>query len=427
MKHVGKLIAQILLTFAASLSLFSVGPAIAQQQSAKQIFDQAVQSVFQIRVIDIASGDKYSIGSGFTISDQGHIATNFHVIASFVHEPEKYRLEYIAADKSDGSLELLAVDVVHDLAIVKAASVSSAAFVLNDAELPKGERLYAMGNPHDLGMTIIEGNFNGQVEKSRYRKILFSGSLNAGMSGGPTFNAAGEVVGINVSKGGEQISFLVPSAHLIALHNSLLAGEANTDFQHTIQQDLLEDQQHFYAAMSSASLEYKLLESIQVPTGLHPSLNCWGHSEDDEDKKYTAVHHHCKSEDRIFIKSRLNLGRFLYDVEFIETDAFNRFQFYNLLESRYEHARFGNSGDKDDYHPLNCHDGIVKLASGTWKISSCFREFAKYPELYDSSMIAISTDYPSKAALIRVSMSGISLDNALAVFKRLTQELAWKP
>ena len=51
--------------------------------------------------------------------------------------------------------------------------------------LPKGERLYSMGNPLDLGFTIVEGTYNGPVERSYNERIHFSGAINPGMSGGP--------------------------------------------------------------------------------------------------------------------------------------------------------------------------------------------------------------------------------------------------
>ena len=51
--------------------------------------------------------------------------------------------------------------------------------------LPKGERIYAMGNPLDLGFTIVEGTYNGLVDKSYDERIHFSGAINPGMSGGP--------------------------------------------------------------------------------------------------------------------------------------------------------------------------------------------------------------------------------------------------
>ena len=111
----------------------------------------------------------------------------------------------------------MAIDVANDLALVRVDHHDQPFFEFDEravhGELPKGERLYSMGNPLDLGFTIVEGTYNGLVDRSYNERVHFSGALNPGMSGGPTVTAEGLVVGINVAKrmGGELVSFLVPA------------------------------------------------------------------------------------------------------------------------------------------------------------------------------------------------------------------------
>jgi serine protease Do len=93
--------------------------------------------------------------------------------------------------------------LVHDLAIVKSEEIHGSFFALNETPLKKGSRIFSLGNPLDLGMTIIEGTYSGDIEGSLYDKIHFSGSLNPGMSGGPTIDAKGACIGINVSTAGK--------------------------------------------------------------------------------------------------------------------------------------------------------------------------------------------------------------------------------
>ena len=406
------------------LTLCQPGSAVAQA-TARSLFEDTQALVSQIRVIDIASGDKYSIGSGFTISPQGHVATNFHVVSSYVHEPEKYRLEVISSDGSVGDINLLAIDVIHDLAIVDPGQVVTQHLALAESQLSKGDRIYSMGNPHDLGMTIIEGTFNGLVENSRYRKILFSGSLNSGMSGGPALNEAGEVIGVNVSKGAEQISFLVPVEHLSALLADAIHTSDSGDFDEEIHQALLTDQQNFYQTLLDVPLVDKSIGKLIIPEKLVESLRCWGHTADEEDIKYEAVHQHCKSEDQIFINGSLYVGDFNYDVEMVSTQALNRFQFYNLLEERFDHHYFYNANDQDDVTNFGCHSGVVAMASGSWKVSTCLRAYKRYADLHDASMIMVSVDYPDNAAIVKVGATGISLDNAFAVMRRIMVAIKW--
>ena len=58
------------------------------------------------------------------------------------------------------------------------------------ATLLKGDRVLAMGHPRDLGLSIVEGTYNGQVEHVLTPRLHFTGPLNPGMSGGPAVTPA---------------------------------------------------------------------------------------------------------------------------------------------------------------------------------------------------------------------------------------------
>ena len=79
------------------------------------LYDQ----VYQIRVASPKAGSKSAIGSGFQVSADGLIATNYHVISGYVQSPDKNRIEYRSQDGGTGALRLLDFDVVNDLAILK--------------------------------------------------------------------------------------------------------------------------------------------------------------------------------------------------------------------------------------------------------------------------------------------------------------------
>src|SRR5205807_1245578 len=103
----------------------------------------------------------------------------------------------------------------NDLALVRLDRADRPFFAFDvrtaEADLPRGERLYSLGHPLGIGFTIVEGTYNGPVERSYSPRIHFTGALNPGMSGGPAVDGDGRVVGVNVSKqfGGDLVSFLV--------------------------------------------------------------------------------------------------------------------------------------------------------------------------------------------------------------------------
>jgi S1-C subfamily serine protease len=89
-----------------ALSLFSPADTApyGRTSTANELFTSSHQCVFQIRVIDNSSGKKSAIGSGFSISGDGLLATNYHVVANAITKPNRYRLEYVAFDGKTGSI-----------------------------------------------------------------------------------------------------------------------------------------------------------------------------------------------------------------------------------------------------------------------------------------------------------------------------------
>ncbi len=395
--------------------------------NATDLFERLKQSVYQVRVIDIASGDKFSIGSGFLISTKGFVGTNFHVVSSYVHEPKKYRLELVVDSGEVFPVQLKAIDVVHDLAIIQFDQVSNEdvplSLVSND--MSKGDRVYSMGNPQDLGMLIIEGTYSGLIQISRYQKILFSGSLNPGMSGGPALNAAGEVVGVNVSKGGEQISFLVPVKYLIPLLDQASNQQEEVNFTAEIGQSLFDDQNAFYQTIFSKPFPVEAFTELMLPGKLSESLKCWGYTEDEKEWKHKEVHQHCRTEDEIYIDSDLYVGSFFYDYEWITSEQLNSLQFYNLLQENFEHRFFRNAYRKEDISGFECHSDFLTLVGHSWKASSCFRAYKKYSHLYDLQFVMISVDEKDKAILIKLGATGISRDNATRLLKNMLESVSW--
>lgn len=413
------------------LLFFVALPATAQlgratpETVAQSLFGDLKRMVFQVRVIDNGSGDQYGLGSGFQVSADGFVATNYHVVSAYVDEPEKYRLEILSASGAKLPVSLRAIDVIHDLALLHAEGLDEQFLEFAGSAMSKGERIYSIGNPLDLGMTIIEGTYNGLVKRSRYQKILFSGSLNSGMSGGPAVRSDGRVIGINVSKGGEQISFLVPVARLRDLLADGTQESGAKDFHAQIREDLLADQQAFSDALLAAPFASKQLGELTIPVDLHEALRCWGHSDSEEEDKYEAVHQHCRSEDNIFIAGDLTVGSFHYDAEWVSSDELNRFQFYSFLQSRYLPSTLNGSGLKKHVSEYRCHTDFVELQGATWKATSCYRAYREFTGLFDALLLMAMVEESHSGAIIKMAASGFARDNVQVLFRAIMESVEW--
>jgi len=167
-------------------------------------------------------------GSGFVIDREGHILTNYHVIAEArqvevtLHDRKKYKATIVGIDKS------------HDLAIVQIKAPNLQPMVLGDSSnLLVGQKVYAIGNPFGLAGTLTRGIVSSIREVQEPdgleidEAIQTDAAINPGNSGGPLLNYHGEVIGINTliaSNSGQSagIGFAIPINTAKAVINDLV-------------------------------------------------------------------------------------------------------------------------------------------------------------------------------------------------------------
>jgi S1-C subfamily serine protease len=167
-------------------------------------------------------------GSGFVIDKEGHILTNYHVIADArqvevtMHNRKKYKATVVGTDPS------------HDLAVIQIKAPELVPSVLGDSRnLQVGQKVYAIGNPFGLAGTMTRGIVssirpvrepNGAMIDEA---IQTDAAINPGNSGGPLMNGHGEVIGINTmilsnSNQSAGIGFAIPINTAKAVLNDLM-------------------------------------------------------------------------------------------------------------------------------------------------------------------------------------------------------------
>ena len=414
------------------LAVLLVGAAgYARANDAQELFAEARASIYQVRVMEEGSGEKAAIGSGFQVRADGLIATNFHVVSPAVHEPDKYQLEYAADDGATGALEIVGFDVVHDLALVRHSAGLDAHLPLADAELENGEALFAVGNPLDLGQSIVPGSYNGLVESSFYRKLLFTGSLNPGMSGGPTLNEAGAVVGVNVSTAGNQISFLVPVVHLLRLLEAASEPVATADYQTRIEAQLVADQARKYGLLLDAPWATQELGRSSVHAAPETYFKCWGDTDDDEDQRYVSTQSSCISQDDIYLSRGFSTGAIDYQFMFIESDELNSLQFSELYSNLFGTMYTRNRARKEDVTNYKCHQDFVaprsgEQADGAWRTVMCVRQYRDYRALYDVLFLSAYVGGDGEGLSAHFALSGVTRDNANRFAARFIASTSWR-
>lgn len=394
---------------------------------AEQLFSAYKPALYQIRLIEKASDSKSSIGSGFQINQDGVIATNYHVISGFVQHPNKYHLEYLDQQGNKAPLTVLDVDVINDLAIVKRTANTESTFALAPAEPAQGEKIFSLGNPHDLGMIVVPGTYNGLKKRSFYDRIHFTGSVNPGMSGGPTVNENGEVIGINVATAGNQIGFLVPLDKLKNLYsNYLKTGTAVDDLKKRIGEQLLANQQRFMEQVLSADWQVKKLGSANVPGEITEFIRCWGDSNADKrEAKYLSASSSCAMGEQIYLTSKFRSGDVRMQYKWLKTDELNRYQFYNMYRHTLSGLRADNRATKDDVTEFSCSQELINVAVTRSKAVLCSRAYKEYPGLYDVAFIAASYDKDQQGLVSEFNLSGVDKTLALQFAEKFMESATW--
>jgi hypothetical protein len=382
--------------------------------------------IVQIQLIDRQADSKAGIGSGFVAGQPGWVVTNYHVIAELVNEPGRYRARYLADDEQEGELELLAVDAVHDLAVLK-SNLHTPVLGLATESPPKGKRLWSLGYPFDIGLTIVEGTFNGQLEKSLYEKLHFTGSINPGMSGGPTLNERGEVIGVNVSSAGNQVSFLVPVRHVATLLEGI-AEDAVTepDFNAQVAAQLLANQQQLADRMLLNPIPRTQLNGYSVPASLGPFINCWGNSQEEEENDLALVYYRCQSGDDIYLSGSLNTGIVQYQHELISTENLGAMRFYRQLEKRGYYPRLRLNGDERSVTNYECQTGFVEQGTLPMQVTYCVRRYRKLRGIYDVFLSATSLVDNRDALQSTLVLAGFDWDNLERFARDFLGAFSWQ-
>lgn len=396
--------------------------------SVSNLFSRYKTRIFQIRVINNATGQKTSIGSGFIIGDGAMLATNYHVISDAVQK-ENHRLEYVDENDQTGELELLDVDVVHDLAVVKAKHTLGEAFELAEVP-PQGAPLYALGNPHDLGFIIVDGINNGLLKKSAQARILFSGALNGGMSGGPTLNQNGQVVGINVSylNSGNNISFIVPSDYLKTLIDN--ATKKDRNINQSISEQLFTDNEAYYTPHLKNKWQQGQIGQWHIPLSMSDDVRCWDSSpEPDVDDIIDAESISCFNDRETFINSNVTIGQFGYSyTHYYAIEPILTSRFYRLYSQAYQ-MRFPRRPQRD-YGDFDCQADFITLSNRPFKATLCrqpSKNFAKDGQTIDDMrLMAAELGQNNDGLMIEIALYGVQTKLGKAVMQHILEQITWQ-
>jgi hypothetical protein len=180
--------------------------------SGDELYEKAIDRTFLIRAYS-EQGTLESNSGGVVVGEGGIAATAFHCVST-------YGGDYVAkfADGAECAIvELLAVDVKNDLAVVRLEIEDIEPVRISASDLPIGSDVYVLGNTKGYGFTLSSGLHSARKSDDCNRDIFqYTAAISGGNSGGPVFNANGELVAIVTSSfvEAENMSLGTPARYL---------------------------------------------------------------------------------------------------------------------------------------------------------------------------------------------------------------------
>jgi hypothetical protein len=288
-----------------------------------------------------------------------------------------------------------------------------------------------MGNPHDLGTTIVEGTYNGLVADALYERVHLSGAINPGMSGGPTVSSTGRVVGVNVATMGNQLGFLVPVAHARALLErsqgaAPSASETAPLLLSRVGTQLLENQQRITERLLAEPLPTQSLGGYLVPGRWAPFLKCWGDTPFMPEHPYTFTTYQCSTEEDLFLTDQNRTGVVSFFHRHLASSRLSALRFSALYSATFSEEVYGTDATREDVTNYRCHTDFLQVGELTLRAAFCLRAYRKFPGLYDLVLRAATLDSDSAGVQTSLTLAGFSAQNARLLARRYLEAFSWK-
>lgn len=196
----------------------------AQELTPREIAAAAQRATVQIRALD-SRGGVDGLGSGFFVSPDGVIVTNFHV----VQDAHALQVETFDGEVYD-NVYYVTSDPRRDIAVLKVPVEGATPLRLgSDTAAVVGAEVYAMGHPLGQTSTFSDGLVSANRTVEGVSMIQISAPISSGSSGGPVMDTRGEVIGVAtmVLSGGQNLNYAVPARYIRPL---LATGETPQRF-----------------------------------------------------------------------------------------------------------------------------------------------------------------------------------------------------
>jgi serine protease Do len=383
-----------------------------------KLYEKVRPFVFQVKTSQTANSSKSSYGTGFVVGKEGFLITNYHVISTIVQDKySRYKI-YVVDKENSYEAEIINFSVIDDLALIKIKRNFENVMMLKEDSPKRGEKIYSVGLPKDLNMSIVEGTYNGGLKRGIYERLLMSTPVNSGMSGGPSIDQSGEVVGINVAilRDSENISFSVPSNKALILLNAYKkTGKSllRKDYDTHVEQQLRDIETSLLKSMKNNLSKSKIVGGFEIAA---PSkdLKCWTSNDKSRKNTFKFYKQSCRLKSSAFIKRQLYSGTYSLSYTTLHNIKRNKPQFSSamkyylnrdIIDSGYQFSKTS----REELTKYSCNEDIwVNTNNISFKVSYCLNTYLRYKNTFRIFFKAATIDSDNKGLIVQFIADGFS-------------------
>lgn len=448
--------------------------ALGAEPAATDVFQRFADRVYQVCLVSPSTTSREACGSGFFVTADGLFVTNFHVVDSYVWHPEDFRAELRPRDGRARPAEVLDVDAANDLALLRVEGPVSAFFPLEDIVPPRGAKVFSLGNPLSMGLAVVEGTFNDLLEDRLVPLFHFSGSLNPGVSGGPTVDGEGRVIGVNVSAYGDQLSQLVPVKAVLALLKRHAPGAGTNEVGATgstapvpsppsppsppapsgapsplpspsptsasapppsplverVRETLLSHQDRVSRLLLEGAAATTRLGDWTLPGNWTVRLPEYGGpmDKDSPERLVDQTYYKWVDPSERSVRADERTGTLALEHVLVTSRGGGATALYRTASRHYAWTSAEAPGNSEDFHTRwRCEERLVKGARARLKALLCLRGYTKLEGLYDLVLRTMTFDSNTAVVASELRAFGFAHENLTAFAGRFLEGIAWTP
>lgn len=395
---------------------------------AKKILQQT-NSIVRIQVQSKLGKEKISVGSGAFLTSDGLMLTNYHVISSHFIDPLNTVVIFsIGKSLDEYEAQLESVDLVNDLALIRPVkNIEAKPLTIGTNELQRGDKLYSVGFPHNWSMTMIDGIYNGFMEKQIVPHYLVSQALSSGMSGGPTFSEDGKLVAINVAAT-SKLSILIPVKSALELLKNYSTEQPTEDKNKYIQKinNIREKAIQRYSLFSDQLLD-KVINSKNINIGSfslpfkNSLFECWSKQSNSQyqvnldrikiipKKELVQTQRSCSTQDNIFLQDSNTISQILFNTYHYEQPVdTNPLVLWKTIEKKFNLIALGNDYSIKAYLGKCFYKNVTNKKKYLQKMQICIAPLKETNKLWQVQISQILYDNLNQAVIVDSSFDGFT-------------------